>query len=291
MEFNKLTLADIETLRPFFNENPSRICDRTIGGTFMWRDYHNTSYTIVDGILYLNMTSPNIAFAPPRGQGVGRDEYQRILDHNGGGSALLCSVSEDDLDDILKLFPDSIVKTDRAWSDYLYLSEDIVNLAGRRYSGQRNHINRFKRETDVWSFKRITGDILPQATAFIEKYLREHTKNSQAYDQGNKKTLEALNNLELYGVVGGALYVEDEIIGLSLGEIVGDTLFIHAEKAEIEHHGSYPMLVNQFAKTFATDGVVYINREEDDGVEGLRTSKLSYHPTALLNKYTVEIRG
>jgi hypothetical protein len=50
------------------------------------------------------------------------------------------------------------------------------------------------------------------------------------------------------------------------------------------------MLVNQFAKMFAAEGVTHINREEDDGVEGLRTSKLSYHPIELLDKYVVELK-
>ena len=49
------------------------------------------------------------------------------------------------------------------------------------------------------------------------------------------------------------------------------------------------MLVAQFAQHFVRDGVHFINREDDTGDLGLRTSKLSYHPVALLEKYTVTI--
>ena len=81
----------------------------------------------------------------------------------------------------------------------------------------------------------------------------------------------------------------DLAAGFSLGEIVGDTLFTHIEKADRDYEGCYQMLVAQFAQHFVRDGVHFINREDDTGDLGLRTSKLSYHPVALLEKYTVTI--
>ena len=81
----------------------------------------------------------------------------------------------------------------------------------------------------------------------------------------------------------------DYVAGFSLGEIVGDTLFTHIEKADRDYEGCYQMLVAQFAQHFVRDGVHFINREDDTGDLGLRTSKLSYHPVALLEKYTVTI--
>ena len=46
------------------------------------------------------------------------------------------------------------------------------------------------------------------------------------------------------------------------GEIVGDTLIIHIEKADIAYEGIYQVLVNEYAKCFVTPDVRYINREE-----------------------------
>jgi hypothetical protein len=258
----------------------------------MWRDYHSTEYAVADGVLYLKVAYPMPAFAPPRGAGHSRAPYDRIIGYcaQNGMDARLCSVSETVLEGVLEVFPESKVWTDRAWSDYLYLSGDIVSLAGRKFAGQRNHINRFVRENPSWSFERITDDNITSVRAYVEKYAIEHVKDSPSYQEGNAKALEVLDNIGLYGQLGGVLLAASEIIGVSIGEIVGDTLFIHAEKADTRYHGSYPMLMNQFAGCFAADGVEFINREEDDGVEGLRTSKLSYHPTALLSKYMVELR-
>ena len=90
-------------------------------------------------------------------------------------------------------------------------------------------------------------------------------------------------------LLGGVLLVEGRIVGFSLGEIIGDTLFTHIEKADRDYEGCYQMLVAQFAQQFAGEGVAFINREDDTGDLGLRTSKLSYHPVALLEKYTVTV--
>jgi hypothetical protein len=192
------------------------------------------------------------------------------------------------LEIIKGMYPHARAYTDRAWSDYLYDARDIMDLSGRRYSGQRNHINKFVREYPDWSFERVAPGGLDDVREFFVRYSSEHVKDYQAYNEGNVKTIELIDNYAAYRQFGGALYVGGSIAGASFGELVGDTLFVHIEKADTEYQGAYPMLVNQFAKAFA-GGAAYINREEDDGVQGLRTSKMSYHPARLLDKYVVEI--
>jgi hypothetical protein len=83
--------------------------------------------------------------------------------------------------------------------------------------------------------------------------------------------------------------VDDKVVSISVGEIVYDTLFIHIEKADTDYHGAYQMIVNEYAKNISTPETKYINREEDVGREGLRISKMSYHPLRLLEKYTVKV--
>jgi hypothetical protein len=293
LEFHALALDCIDELRPFFAGNECRICDCTIGGTFLWRDMFETQYAVSGGILYLKAKylTGDTAFAPPRGDGAySRQAYENILRYcaDNGIRARLCAVSDALLELIKGMFPDVRAYTDRAWSDYLYEAPDIINLAGRRYSGQRNHINKFTREYPDWSFERVAPENLADVRGFFVRYSSEHMKDYPAYNEGNAKTIELIDNYGAYGQFGGALYVGENIAGASFGELVGDTLFVHIEKADTEYQGAYPMLVNQFAKAFGSGGAAYINREEDDGVEGLRTSKMSYHPAKLLDKYVVE---
>jgi len=257
----------------------------------VWRDYHRTEYAIEGGVLYLKVAYPATFFAPPRGAAASRESYDRITRYceQNDLKMKMCFVSEPVLEIILDMFPGAKATTDRVDSDYLYLSDDIKNLAGRKYAGQRNHINHFLRDYPSWCFEKVTADNIADLRNFLIKHARENVKDSDTYNEGNRKNIEVLDNFGLYGQFGGILRVNGEIIGASLGETLGDTLFIHTEKALTKYQGAYPMLMNQFAKCYAGENIVYINREEDDGDEGLRTSKTSYHPVALLHKYFVEI--
>ena len=123
---------------------------------------------------------------------------------------------------------------------------------------------------------------------FYNTYL-PFSKEGLFEQEENKKVIEVLDNFDTYGMLGGYLIADGKIVGFSINEIVGDTLYTHIEKADRQYKGAYQMLVNQAAITFAVDEVSFINREEDMGDLGLRTSKKSYHPIELLKKYTIEV--
>ena len=61
--------------------------------------------------------------------------------------------------------------------------------------------------------------------------------------------------------------------------------FLHVEKANPDIRGIYAAINKEFAE-HAWGDVVYLNREEDMGHEGLRTAKESYHPEFMIKKYS-----
>ena len=68
-------------------------------------------------------------------------------------------------------------------------------------------------------------------------------------------------------------------------------LCVHVEKADTRYEGVYQAISNAFAEYMQRPDVLYINREDDAGDEGLRKSKLSSRPLVLLNKYGVTVKG
>ena len=292
LEFHPLQLEDLPKLRDFFAYSGSRICDTTPGTVFMWRDMYHTEWAVHDGSLYFKVDYPGLGPTFTLPLGGGRPEhYRQIAGYccRRGMPISFYPVPKDELDRLQTAFPNSAAIPTRDAYDYLYRAEDLQFFRGKKLSGQRNHVNKFLKTYGNWSFRVITPEDLPAVGAFLDRYAAGVDKPSASFHEDLAKTREVLGNYTTYDMLGGMLLVEGEIVGFSLGEIVGDTLFTHIEKADRDYQGCYQMLVAQFAQQFAQDGVHFINREDDAGDPGLRKSKLSYHPVALLEKYVVTV--
>ena len=292
LNFKKLELKDIEPVRAYLPKANSRLCDSTAGGIFMWREYFYTEYAIKDDALFFKVMylDGKTAFSIPIGDHVphGIEELKRYCRKNLL-PLIFCTVSSANLALLKKSCEVISVKKERDWYDYLYASEDIIHFSGRKYSGQRNHINKFKKAYPDYRFEEINRDNIEKVKTFLAVFFKDHDTLNATWLEEKKKVYELFDHYFLYHLSGGMIIVDEQAVAISVGEIINDTLFIHVEKADKNYAGSYQMIVNEFAKYFAAD-LSYINREEDVGDEGLRISKMSYHPIELLEKSTVEVK-
>ena len=292
LTFKPLQLNDITTLRDYYKLNKNRLCDNTPGVTLMWRDMYHTEYAIDGDCLYFKVDSPELGhlFTLPL-CGCRQLHFKNILEYCKQTESPLSffPVGQDELEGLQNYFPNSTAVAARDSFDYLYHAESLQYFRGKKLSGQRNHVNKFLKTYSNWAFSVLTAEDIPEVQRFLHTYAENRSKTADSYQEDLTKTFEVLDNMEVYGMVGGMLKVDGNIAGFSLGEVQGDTLFTHIEKADRDYQGSYQMLVAQFAQQFAVNDVVYINREDDAGDLGLRTSKLAYQPTALLEKYMVTI--
>ena len=126
----------------------------------------------------------------------------------------------------------------------------------------------------------ITKESVPELKKFLVEFEKENTLDGWAAAE-MPKAKELLDNMDYLNQFGIYLTVSGKVISLSIGEIAGDTLFVHIEKALKEYAGAYPKTAQEFAKAFVSEKVKWINREEDCGDMGLRTSKTQYHPSEI----------
>lgn len=292
LNFKKLTLEDIPVIREYFVKYPCRSCDWTVGGVFMWRDYFGSEYaiynnTLIFKVIYLDSKT---AFTCPVGEDF-NGACEQIKDYCiiNAIAPVFCVVTNINLKKLEKIFPDCTVDSQRDWADYIYDAQALRTLSGRKYSAQRNHINKFKRLYPDFSFEAMTADSAKECIDFLLN--RIALKDSDSAVEERRKVIEVLENFVSYGFESGILRVNGEIAGFSCGETFGDTLSVHIEKADIAFEGVYQMLTNSYLQMFLREGTVFVNREDDTGDEGLRKAKLAYHPIELLEKNTVTVNS
>lgn len=289
MQFAPLSISLIDTLRPLLTAPPYRSCDLTVGGLFPWRHFFKTEFALEDGILYTRLYDKDgtIYYNLPLG-GELSIALTALRSAFPGEPLAFCTIPSEAISVFQDAFPNAEIKPQRNDFDYLYLASDLCNLSGKKYSGQRNHIRQFERTVGSYDYRDITEKNRSEVLDFFLSVYRLAEDAGAIEREENRKVREVLERPDIYRMFGGALSVDGRVVGFSLGERVGDTVFVHIEKADRRVKGAYQMLVRQFAQSYAHDAL-YINREDDAGDTGLRTSKLSYHPCRLLEKYTVSV--
>jgi hypothetical protein len=176
---------------------------------------------------------------------------------------------------------------DRNHSDYIYLREDLATLKGKKYQPKRNHINKFKKEYTYQYASIASGNI--QDCLLLEAEWQKANDQKQGEDASdeNQAVQYALDHFEELGLTGGILYANGKVAAFTYGMPINqDTFGVHVEKADVTVNGAYPMINYEFANRIP-EQYIYINREEDLGIEGLRKAKCSYYPKILLDKYVV----
>lgn len=294
LQFKPIKLENLNEINDILKNKYNRTCDNTIGALYMWRDYYESEYAIQSGTLYMKVKLNNkINYTVPYGKEESLANALNILYEHAKqdeGTFTMCVVPEEAIDVIATQFKNKIqYDFDRDMTDYLYFAKDLSELKGRKFSGQRNHINKFKKLYPDYRYEQMSSENMDKVIAFYDEFAKNMNKTSETAIEESKRTKELLQNINNLPLFGGFVEVEDKIVGISVGEIIGDTLYVHIEKALKEYHGSYQMMMHEFAKHNVNESIMYINREDDAGDLGLRTSKLSYHPYKLLDKYNVNI--
>ena len=191
-----------------------------------------------------------------------------------------------------KAFPDRFnFVSDRDYADYIYLRSDLSTLKGKKFQPKRNHLNKFRSNYPNYTYKPLTSDLIPACLELETQWCRANNcAENQALENERRSMTAALQHLEQLDVIGGVLYVEDEIVAFTFGAPINQTTFdTCVEKANTAVEGAYAMINYEFANHIPSQ-YIYINREEDLGLEGLRKAKLSYQPEVILEKYMAELK-
>ena len=295
IQFKRPELEDRELLHSFFTKYPSRSCEKTFANAYLWSRHYRVKYAIVEHTLVFKSESKGIAFSYPIGE---PEDVRRALDflkqYTGARNLpfVLYNVTENQFSQLEEWYPGRFeIEYDRDIADYVYESEKLATLSGKKLHAKRNHINKFKATFEDWSYETLTEDNIEECFQMALKWREQN--GCEEDEEKNAEMCVTLNSLRLreeLELTGGILRVNGEVIAFTIGEPISeDTFVVHIEKAYADIQGAYPMINQQFVEHECMK-YKYINREEDTGAEGLRKAKLSYRPAFLVEKGIVKER-
>lgn len=295
ISFKRPEFEDRELIHSYFKQYPSRNCEKTFVNSYLWSRFYQVQFAIVENTLIFKSEDQGLAFTYPVGES---EDAKRALDflkqytEEKGVPFVLYLVTEDQFAQLEQWYPGRFeIEYNRDDADYVYESEKLATLSGKKLHAKRNHINKFKATFEDWSYETLTKDNAEDCFQMALKWRRQNGCDDD--EEKNAEmcvTLNSLRLLEELELTGGVLRVNGEVIAFTIGEPVSeDTFVVHIEKAYADIQGAYPMINQQFVEHECMD-YKYINREEDTGAEGLRKAKLSYRPAFLVEKGIVKER-
>ena len=187
-----------------------------------------------------------------------------------------------------ELLPHHTATSLENWSDYIYSAQSLATLQGKALNKKRNRYNKFITENPAYTYNRCSNEELVEIARFLAndrdcQHNRED--NMRCYEQW--QCIATVRNIIHYSQPAGVIRVDGKIVAFTLGELFGETLFIHIEKASREVAGAAEAINRFFIEDMLNEnpGIVFVNREEDLGDPGLRQAKKAYNPIEMLHRY------
>ena len=288
--FKDITLADKDTITSFTMKSDRRNCDLSFSNLCSWRFLYDTQFAVVDNFLVFKFwAGEQLAYMMPVGTGDLKAVLWELIEDARKENQHFCmlGVCSNMRADLEAILPEQFTFTeDRDYADYIYLRSDLSTLKGKKFQAKRNHINRFRNTYPDYEYTPITPDRIQECLDLEAEWCKVNNCDQQEGTGNERRALiYALHNFETLGLTGGILHVNGKIVAFTFGMPINhETFGVHVEKADTSIEGAYAMINYKFANRIL-EQYIYINREEDLGIEGLRKAKLSYQPATILEKY------
>ncbi len=303
MHFKEIAVTDRIKFDGFIFEQNFITCEFAFANLFCLRKKYGTQICFEDDFMFIRQTTKSntkaFYYFMPMGKGDLNKAFEKIKEdaRENGKEFVLWGVTDPMRNIIDEIMPGAFsFETNRDWVEYVYLSDRLINLQGSDLKRRRNILTHFKRKYEgSYQFKPMENEQdLADALEYHQKWFKENYEENEESSfllYENNIIREAFQNWDALALTGALCKLDDEIVGYTYGkQTYSNTLDIFVEKADFKINGLYQAINRDFAD-FACNGAEFINREEDLGIEGLRTAKMSYRPIKLLTKYLGIYRG
>ena len=148
-QFKRAELEDQEIISHYFEHHTSRSCERTFANVYLWSRQYPVKWAIVKNALVFKSEDENhVSFAYPAGEPEDvKNALEEMMEYSKekGRPFLMYNVTPEYFAQLEEWYPGRFqIEYDRDSADYVYESEKLATLSGKKLHGKRNHINKFK---------------------------------------------------------------------------------------------------------------------------------------------------
>ncbi len=300
MNVTPIIFSDYRRLAPFFVDQPYELCPYSLGSIIAWTcDFYEPYMTMFkDDLVVLGRykeerylllpIAPVESYSPLALQDLALDldvaQYRYVsrqyLDYFG-------------IEETERYFH---IREQPVFHDYVYGADDLAQLKGNRYAKKRNLINQFDRAYVQEGRVRVApirpGDAAG-CIAFLEKWCDAYDCDAEEVDDlacEKQAAINALNHIDQLGMQGIMLRIDGEISAFGIwARLTRQMGVLHFEKAFSDVKGLYQYFDRECARQLFKE-CLYINKESDMGIAGLKKAKKSYYPLRMVKSYQLTVR-
>lgn len=267
---------------------PSQSADHAFVNLCIWNHVYHQQLAFTEGRAVVRFDSPaGRRYLFPIGTGPLAPVVESLL--QAEPELTFSGLTEEEHAQLLADFPDTFATfEERDIADYLYDAESLATLSGKKLHGKRNHINAFTAANE-WHLQPLTPDGADACRQIQREWQSLHPGDAPENERiAMEYALAHMDALELHGAL---LYANGAPVAFTLGSMLTpDTLCVHFEKALSTVQGAYPTVNREFVRLMRQKfpSLLYVNREDDMGLESLRRAKLSYRPLTLIRKFAAK---
>lgn len=293
-EFKKLELSDKKDVEKFTLKYPP-YADHNFAGTWSWDVRDQMQISELNGNYVVRFI--NYETGEPFFTFLGENKVDETAKH------LLDLSKKENLKLELKLIPEESAKLldknffkvseDRDNFDYVYNIAELKDYAGAKFKRKRNMYSAFvnkypNAEVKIISLQdpAIQKDILK----LYHKWFQKKIKNDTSFESHQElivveKFFSASN---IFNILSVGVFLNSELIAFSIEEIMkSDYVVSHVVKTDSDLVGIHEFLIKNCAEILFSMHKIFLNQEQDLGLENLRQAKSRFRPSFFLKKYTV----
>ena len=291
IERKEIDISAQEVFRQYIKNQENSTYNYT--NMFMWSDKTGITYAEVEGclVLFFQFGKQPVSVSYPVGEGDKKTAILHLADYirKQELKPVFRNLSLSMCEEMETMFPDAFeFVEDRNAADYIYETESLIHLSGKKLHQKRNHFNYFKKNYQ-YTYRSLTQVDMPTCLKLYDSW-EEEKEGGRRLSGSREATMRLLTHFDRLPVRGGGLFVDGKLVAFSIGEKVSeDMALIHLEFAT-DLRGAYNVINSEFCAHEWAD-CTFVNREEDMGLTGLRQAKLAYRPVRLIDKYNAVLKA